>query len=87
MSFDRQRDLQEAIDDAVDLGADVVRIEAPDVATGLANVARQRKASHVVLPYRSREGLKRITQRPLSEEVIERLPNVKLHLVGEAAKS
>ena len=30
--FDRQRDLQEAIDDAVDLGADVVRVEAADVA-------------------------------------------------------
>ncbi len=86
MSFDRQRDLQESIDDAVDLGADVVRVEAADVATGLANVAKQRKASHVVLPHRSREGLKRITQRPLSEEVIERLPNVKLHLVGEATK-
>ena len=87
MSYDRKRDLQESIDDAVDLGADVIRVEASDVATGLANVARDRKASHVVLPYRSREGLKRITQRPLSEELIERLPSVKLHLVGEVAKA
>ncbi|HEY5519163.1 MAG TPA: universal stress protein [Candidatus Limnocylindrales bacterium] len=86
MSFDRQRDLQESIDDAVDLGADVVRIEAADVASGLASIAKQRNASHVVLPHRSREGLKRITQRPLSEEMLERLPNVKLHLVGEATK-
>ena len=33
-SFDRSRDLQEAIDDAVDLGAEVVRVEARDTAAG-----------------------------------------------------
>ena len=54
--FDRNRDLQEVIADAIDLGAEVVRVEAADVATGLANVARDRRASHVVLPYRAREG-------------------------------
>ena len=86
LSFDRQRDLQEAVDDAVDLGADVVQIEAADIATGLADVARTRRASHVVLPYRPREGMKRITERPLSELVIERMPAIKLHLVAEAAK-
>jgi Osmosensitive K+ channel histidine kinase len=86
MAFDRQRDLQEAIDDATDLGADLIRVEASDVATGLANVARDRRASHVVLPYRAREGLRRITERPLSELVMDQLPTVKLHLVAEAAK-
>jgi two-component system, OmpR family, sensor histidine kinase KdpD len=86
MPFDRQRDLQEAIDDAVDLGADVVRVEAADVASGLAGVARDRRASHVVIPYRAREGLRRITERPLSELILDRLPQVKLHLVAEATK-
>ncbi len=84
-SFDRQRDLQEAIDDAVDLGAQVVTVEAADVVSGLADVARSRRASHVVLPYRPREGLKRLTERPLSELVLEQLPQMKLHLVGEAS--
>src|SRR5262245_26656812 len=31
--YDRVRDLQETIDDAVDLGADIVRVDAPDVGT------------------------------------------------------
>jgi two-component system sensor histidine kinase KdpD len=86
-SFDRKRDLQEAIDDAVDLGAQVVRVEAADVVTGLANVARSRRTSHLVLPYRPREGMKRLTERPLSELVLDQLPQVKLHLVRDAATS
>ena len=52
MSFDRQRDLQEAVDDAVDLGADVFRVEAPNVTAGIEDVAKSRRASHLVLPYR-----------------------------------
>jgi two-component system sensor histidine kinase KdpD len=51
-SFDRQRDLQEAIDDATDLGAQVVRIEARDVVDGLEQVARSSRATHVVLSQR-----------------------------------
>ena len=86
MSFDRTRDLQEAVDDAVDLGADVVRVEAPDIATGLAEVAKSKRASHVVLPYRPRDGLKSITERPLSELVMARLPSIKLHLVADVPK-
>jgi len=37
--FDRGRNLQEALDDAVDLGAEVVRVEAPNVVTGLEQIA------------------------------------------------
>ncbi len=83
MPFDGQRDLREAVDDAVDLGAIVVRVTAPDVATGLADVARSRRASHVVLPFRPRGGLKRFTARSLSDDVMAQLPKVKIHLVGD----
>ena len=85
-SFDQQRDLQEAIDDAVDLGAQVVKVEASDVVTGLASVAQSHRTSHVVLPYRPRDGLKRLTERPLSEQILEQLPQLKVHLVGEVSK-
>ena len=85
--FDRTRDLQEAIDDAVDLGAEVVRVEAPDVATGLEQVARARRATHLVLPYReSRGGLGRLREQPLVDRLIERLPDVELHVVGPGAR-
>ena len=80
--FDRTRDIQEALDDAVDLGADVVRVEAVDVVTGLEQVARSHRATHVVLPHREVGGLKRLRERPLVDRLIERLPDVEMHVVG-----
>ena len=50
--FDRNRDLQEEIDDATDLGATVVRTEAKDLLSGLEEAARARRATHLVLPHR-----------------------------------
>ena len=80
--FDRQRDIQEALDDAVDLGAEVVRLEAPDVLTGVEQVARSHRVTHVVLPHREVGGLRRLRERPLVDRLIERLPDVEMHVVG-----
>ncbi len=85
-SFDRTRDLQEALDDAVDLGAEVVRVEARDTAAGLEGVARDRRATHVVLPHEELSGLRRLTERPLVDRLLERLPDVEVHSVGARAK-
>jgi two-component system, OmpR family, sensor histidine kinase KdpD len=82
LPFDRNRDLQEALGDAVDLGAEVVRVEAPDVMNGLEQVAISRRATHLVLPHREVTGLKRLMERPLVDRLIERLPDLELHLVG-----
>ncbi len=84
--FDRSRDLQEAIDDAIDLGAEIVRMEAADVASGVVEAARLRRATHVVLPHHERTGLQRIRERPLVDLIIERLPDVEVHSIGVAAK-
>ena len=80
--FDRQRDIQEALDDAVDLGAEVVRVESPDVVTGLEQVARSSRATHLVLPHVERSGLSRFRERAVVDRLIERLPEVELHVVG-----
>jgi two-component system sensor histidine kinase KdpD len=80
--FDRSRDVQEALDDAVDLGAEVVRVEAADVVSGLEQVARSHRATHVVLPHREVAGLKRLRERPIVDRLIERLPDVEVHVVG-----
>jgi two-component system sensor histidine kinase KdpD len=80
--WDRGRDLQEALDDAVDLGAEVAREEAPDVIGGLERIARARRATHVVLPHHPRAGMDRLLQRPLSELLLERIPGVEVHVVG-----
>ena len=64
-SFDRGRDIQEAIDDAVDLGAEVVRIPAPDVVSGLEQAVRQRGATHLVIAHEPTGRFRRFTERPL----------------------
>ena len=80
--FDRNRDLQETLDDAIDLGADVVRVEAADVASGLEQIARTRRATHVVIPHREVRGLRRVIEKPLADLLIERLPDLEVHVVG-----
>jgi two-component system sensor histidine kinase KdpD len=82
-SFDRGRDLKEVIDDAVDLGAEVLRIPAPDVVSGLEQAVRERGATHLVLAHHETRGLRRITERPLADRLIERLPDLEVHLVGK----
>ena len=84
--FDRRRDIQEALDDAVDLGAEVVRIEAKDLASGLVEVSRSRRATHIVLPFMAQSGLSRVRDRPLVDRLIEQLPDVELHVVGPPSK-
>jgi K+-sensing histidine kinase KdpD len=66
----------------VDLGAEVVRVEAGDVADGIEQVVRSRHATHVVLPQRAPSGLARFLERPLADRLLLRLPEVEVHLVG-----
>ncbi len=86
LPFDRARDLQEVIDDAVDLGADVVRVQARDVASGIEQAARTRRATHVVLPYHERSRVSRLLEPPLVERVSGRLPDVEVHVVAASTK-
>ncbi len=82
LPFDSQRDLQEALNAAVDLGADVVRIEAADVVSGIEEIARSRRATHVVLPHREVTGIKRLRERSLVDRLLERVPELEVHIVG-----
>jgi two-component system, OmpR family, sensor histidine kinase KdpD len=80
--FDRNRDLQEVIGDATDLGATIVRAEAKDLVSGLEEVARARRATHLMVPHQATAGLRRVLDRPLVDRLVERLPDVELHIVG-----
>jgi two-component system sensor histidine kinase KdpD len=80
--FDRSRDLQEAIDDAVDLGAEVVRIDASDVVTGVEQVAQARRVTHLVIPHQELTGLRRLRERSLIDQLLQRLPELEVHAVG-----
>ena len=80
--FDRRRDRQEALDDAVDLGAEVVRVETTDVVAALEQVVRARGATHVVLAHAEQPPWRRLTQRPLVDRIVARMPDVEVHVVG-----
>ncbi len=86
-SFDRTRDLREAIDDAVDLGAEVLVVPAPDVESGLERVARDRQVTHLVVPYRPVSTLRRAMGGTLVDRLIERLPSVEVHVIGAPPSS
>ncbi|HEX2754655.1 MAG TPA: hypothetical protein VHM48_04290 [Candidatus Limnocylindrales bacterium] len=81
-SFDASRDLRENLDYAADLGAEIVRLQASDLASGVVEAVRTRRATRVVLaaapPAR---GLARLGRRSLLDELLERLPGVELHVV------
>jgi two-component system sensor histidine kinase KdpD len=81
LPFDRRRDLQQALDDAVDLGAEVLRVEADDPAAGLEAAVRSRQATHVVLPNEPDGALGRLRRRPLAEQLLRDHPDVEVHLV------
>jgi two-component system sensor histidine kinase KdpD len=85
MAFDRERDLQEAIADAVDLGAEIVRVQAADVATGLEQIAESRRATHLVIPHHETTGLRRLRERALADRILERIPDLELHMVAAPA--
>ncbi len=59
-----------------------VRVEASDVASGLVQMARSRRATHVVIPHREVKGLKRLTERALVDQLLGRLPDLQVHSVG-----
>jgi two-component system sensor histidine kinase KdpD len=80
--FDRARDMQETLDDAVDLGAEVIRVEAADLAAGLEQAARSKRVTHLVLPHRERGAFDRLRERPLLDRLLERLPDLEIHVVG-----
>jgi two-component system, OmpR family, sensor histidine kinase KdpD len=82
LSFDRSRDLQENLDYADDLGAEVVRREAADLVTGLVQVARDRRVTHVVLAHEERRGRLRLFAKSPAEAIIEQLPEIEVHLTG-----
>jgi len=84
--FDRRRDRQEALDDAVDLGAEVIRVETTDVVDALEYVVRARGATHVVLAHAEQPALRRLTQRPLVDRIVTRMPDVEVHVVGTGSR-
>jgi two-component system sensor histidine kinase KdpD len=85
-SRDRRQNLQANVDYAVDLGAEVVRGEATDLARGLAEVIAEHRVSHVVLAHEPRRGIG-LGRPTLADRLLDAVPGLEVHLVGEPAKT
>ena len=80
--FDRRRDLRENLDFAEDLGAEIVHVEAPDAASGLLDVVRRRRASHLFLPHREVRGLSGLRHGSLADAILRQVTDLEVHLVA-----
>ena len=81
VSRDRQQNLQSSVDYAVDLGAEVVRGEAPDLARGLEEVVRERRITHLVLVHQPPRGV-HLGGATLADRLLHAVPGLEIHLVG-----
>jgi two-component system, OmpR family, sensor histidine kinase KdpD len=83
LPFDRQRDLRENLDFAEDLGAEIVQVEAADVASGLVDIVRRRRASHLFLPHREVRGFGGLRRESLADAILRQVADVEVHLVAD----
>jgi two-component system, OmpR family, sensor histidine kinase KdpD len=85
LSFDRARDLQEHLDYANDLGAQVVQHPAHDLAAGLVELGKALRVTHLVLGHHPHRGIVRRLGADLTEQLLQQMPDIEVHLVGEGA--
>ena len=83
LSFDRARDLQEHLDYANDLGAQVVEHPARDTVSGLVELAKGLRVTHLVMGRETRRGIARRLGPDVAGQLLEQLPEIEVHLVGE----
>ncbi|HEY7826665.1 MAG TPA: universal stress protein [Candidatus Limnocylindrales bacterium] len=82
LSFDQARDLQEHLDYAADLGAEIVRLPARDLVAGLTELAREHRVSHLVLGRDVHRGLAQRFAPDITDRLLAALPELELHLVA-----
>ena len=84
-SRDRQRDLREHLDDAVDLGAEILQVEAKDAVEAIIQTARDRRITQIVLPYDGAAGvMDRLRRGSIVDRILAELPDVEVHVVAAA---
>ena len=84
---EQQRRIREYLDDATDLGAEVLTIEAPDEAEGVVRIARSRRVTRLVMPFRTSSALDRLRRSPLAERILEGAPALEVTIVADAREA
>jgi two-component system sensor histidine kinase KdpD len=81
------RRIREYLDDATDLGAEIILVEASDVAEGVERIARARRVSRLVMPLRASTAFERVRRSPLAERILERMPTLEVTIVADAREA
>jgi two-component system sensor histidine kinase KdpD len=81
--FDSGRDLRENLDYADELGAEVIQVEAAELVAGLTDVARRRRATHLILPHHQARTVAGFRRASLAEEILRTMPGIEVHLVAD----
>jgi two-component system, OmpR family, sensor histidine kinase KdpD len=76
------RDTAETAGYAEDLGAELVRGRTGTLGEAIIDVCRQRRVTHVVLPYQGLRGIAARLRPTLADQVLANLPEVEVHLVA-----
>jgi two-component system sensor histidine kinase KdpD len=82
-----KRRIREYLDDATDLGAEIILVESSDLAEGVVQIASTRRVTRLVMPYRTSSTLERVRRSPLAERILERLPTIEVTIVADARES
>ncbi len=80
--LDHAQDLREQLEHAEELGAEVIRREAPSVVDGVVEVAREQRITHIVLPYEASGRIGGLLRSTLADQLLARLPDVEILLIG-----
>ena len=86
-SSEQQRQIREYLDDATDLGAEIVVVDAQDVADGVVQVAQTRRVTRLVMPFRTSTTFERVRRSPLADRILERLPTLEITIVADAREA
>jgi two-component system sensor histidine kinase KdpD len=81
---ERTRRIRENLDVAADLGAEILNVDATDLAEAITEIARARRVTRLVMAYRPSGALERLRMRPLADRILERMPKLEITIVAEA---
>jgi len=84
---ERQRRIRELLDDATDLGAEVLVVEAADIANGVVTIAKARRVTRLIISHRPSTALERVRKSPLAERILQQLPTLEITIVADAREA
>ena len=86
-SSERMRRIRELLDDATDLGAEILMVESADVAEGVATIAKARRVTRLIIAHRTSTALERVRKSPLADRILALLPTLEITIVADAREA